>query len=219
MSKHILYNLASRSRPDRLRDTISRIKSLAKDHNHTILVKLDVDDPNNYDDLYHKPNIEIALGKSVSKVHAINRSIHLDGWDILVNVSDDTKFTAQGFDNIIRQHCGEDDFVLFPEPFADGQVVKGKNERISVMSIMGNKYYNRFGYVYHPDYASLFCDNEATQVARILGRLKEVEVNIFYHEHPAAGYKVNDGQYRHTESFWESDKQLYFKRKENNFNI
>jgi hypothetical protein len=78
---------------------------------------------------------------------------------------------------------------------------------------MGRKYYKRDGYVYHPAYKSLFCDNEATQVARERGRLKEVEIPIFYHAHPAAGYPTNDAQYKHTDSFYQEDKATFIKRK------
>lgn len=218
MNQHILFNLASRSRVARLYQTIEEIQRLCANNNHTILVKIDIDDRCDYSKLLDY-GVEVRIGRSKNKVDAINRSIPNEGWDILVNVSDDIRFTMQGFDDVIREHCGEDDFVLFPEPYADGQVVKGKNERISVMSVEGIAFYRRFGYVYNPAYASVFCDNDISQCARILGRLKEVEIPIFYHEHPTAGYKVNDQQYRHTESYWDQDKAVYYSRKRVNFGL
>lgn len=210
MTKHILYNLASRSRPQRLFETIDRIEALANDHNHTILVKIDIDDRCDYSRLLDYKNTTIRISRSNNKVHAINRDIPATGWDILVNVSDDIRFTAKGFDDIIREHCGEDDFVLFPEPYADGQVIKGKNERISVMSVIGHQYYERDKCVYFNDFKSVFCDNFATRLAEIRDCLKTVEIPIFYHEHPTAGYAVNDAQYRHTESYWNEDKKTYY---------
>lgn len=216
--KMILFNFASRSRPERFHKTVEKIAELCKSANYVILAKVDSDDPalNEYLDPV-RPMVQFAIGKSTSKIDAINRDIPTSGWDILVNVSDDIVFTRLHFDDLIRQHCGQDDFVLFPEPFADGQVVKGKNERIAVMSVFGKDYYQRDGYVYHPSYKSLFCDNEATASARDRGCLKEVEEELFYHEHPAAGYKTNDAQYKHTESFWNEDKANYLKRKSQGF--
>lgn len=215
----ILFNLASRSRPDRLFKTIEDIQRLVVSNDYLINIKIDIDDKCDYTKLLDYKSVDVRIGRSLNKVDAINRNIPHTGWDILVNVSDDIRFTMPGFDNVIREHCGPDDFVLFPEPYADGQVIKGVNERISVMSVMGFDYYNRFGYVYHPMYGSVFCDNDATAVARLLGRLKEVEISIFYHEHPTAGYNVNDPQYRHTESYWDQDKAVYYSRKKINFGV
>jgi hypothetical protein len=218
MTQHILFNLASRSRPQRLYQTIEEIQRLCNAINYTILVKIDIDDRCDYSRLLDY-GVEVRIGRSKNKVDAINRNIPPDGWNILVNVSDDIRFTMQGFDDIIRQHCGEDDFVLFPEPFADGQNKSLKNDRIAVMSVMGRVYYSRTNYVYNPCYTSLWCDNEATKVAEILGRLKVVEQSIFYHEHPAAGYGIRDEQYRHTESFYWPDEKIYQQRKKINFGL
>jgi len=181
------------------------------------LVKVDTDDPQAALYTLEHPRIIWAWGTSESKIAAINRSIPDTPWDILVNVSDDTVFTKYGFDAIIRHHCGEDDFILFPEPFMETQVVKGWNDRIAIMSVIGWKYYERDGWVYNPVYKSLFADNEATEVARLRGRCKEVEDKIFYHAHPAAGYPTGDAQYKHTDSFYYEDKAVYEKRKGEGF--
>lgn len=215
--KHILFNFASRSRPTQFKKVCSFILQHCAQP-YTIWAKVDTDDPALP---YYKQQDGVVFteGFSKSKIHAINRNIPSTGWDILVNVSDDTVFTVPGFDKILRDNCGPDDFLLFPEPFMDSQVVKGKNERIPILSVMGVDYYNRDGYVYHPDYVSLFCDNEAGAVARIRGRLKEIEQTIFYHHHPAAGYGNKDAQYRKTESYWDRDKATYLRRKAINFGL
>lgn len=209
-SKRILFNFASRSRPDKFAAVCTFINTHCKPP-FTIWAKVDIDDPC-YDQYMQIEDVMFNIGTSRNKVHAINRGLPSDGWDILVNVSDDIVFTDPAFADIIRAYCEPDDFLLFPEPFADGQVIKGKNERIAIMSVIGNAYYNRDGYVYHPDYKSLFCDNEATTVARERGCLKEVEAKIFYHAHPSAGYKTNDAQYKRTEAFWNEDKATYYRR-------
>jgi len=84
----------------------------------------------------------------------------------------------KGFDNIIREEFYKnlDQFVHFPDGFTA--------DRLATMSIMGREYYNRFKYIYHPDYISLWCDNEAMEVAKMLGCYTYVDKNIFQHLHP-----------------------------------
>jgi hypothetical protein len=52
---------------------------------------------------------------------------------------------------------------------------------------MGRKYYNRFNYVYCPEYVSLFCDNETKIVSQLLGKYFYYEGIIQKHLHPNHG--------------------------------
>jgi hypothetical protein len=216
-SRFILFNLASRSRPERCARAIRSIRDNARG-NYLIRLVLDQDDAKLYQYLTNKDIVASSvIGYSNDKIDAINRGPVGMKFDILVNTSDDIIFTAPGFDDIIRQHCGPDDFCLFPEPFADNQARLHRNERISIVSIMGADYYKRDGYIYHPSYKRTHCDNEATEVARRRGRLKEVEIPIFYHEHPAAGFPVSDDQYKLERETWAADSANYRARKEAGF--
>jgi hypothetical protein len=87
------------------------------------------------------------------------------------------------------------------------------------MSILGRQYFERFGYIYHPDYISLYCDNEQMDVAKLLGCYKYINKNIFHHLHPAYGKAEYDMQYNHTESFSNADHITYFRRRANNFDL
>src|SRR5688572_25127494 len=203
MSQKILYNFASRARPDRFFASLDNIREFSISGDYIILAKIDDDDGCNYDRLVEYDNVIREWGTSNSKIHAINRGIIPRGWDILVNMSDDIRWIVPGYDEIIRKYCGPDDFVHFPDLDADTQDTSpNKTETISTVSIMGLDYYNRFGYVYHPEYTSLWCDNEATKVAQMLGRYKHVPIQIFEHMHPAWGKAKRDEQYKYTESFF-----------------
>jgi hypothetical protein len=216
-NKTILFNLASRSRPQRYYKVIRNIEKLANG-SYLIIAKIDQDDPKRAEYLALSGGHTVVISKSQSKVHAINRDIPSDGWDILVNVSDDTLFTVKGFDNVIREYCGADDFCLFPEPFADSQTKKQRKDRLCVMSIIGRDYYKRDGYVYHPSYQRTHCDNEATEVARLRGRYKEVDLPIFVHHHPAAGYRqFRDAQYQLENITWDQDLRNLNKRRAEGF--
>lgn len=216
--KFIIFNFATRSRPDKANAVLKNIASMCDPAHYRVVMKIDRDDPTCMD-IENVPGTQLEIGWNVStsKIHAINRDIPKMPWDILVDISDDFIFTKQGFDKIIRDHCGPDDCLHFPEPFATSQSEKAKNENIIIMACMGRKYYDRFGYIYNPEYKSLFCDNELTAVAKKLGRYKFVDESIFYHAHPAAGYGKADAQTQRTESFWKEDKATYYRRKEAGF--
>ena len=139
-----------------------------------------------------------------------------EGWKILINTSDDMHFEIKGFDEIIRQDFkGNYDKVLH---YSDGN----QHGNLMTMSIMGSDYYNRFNYIYHPDYKSLWCDVEATEVAHLLGKYEYMGDSkiLFRHLHPAWGLAEYDEQYRKTESeeFNKSDYSLFkYRRSEDYF--
>lgn len=204
----ILYNFASRSRPDKFFKAIENINNLSKT-DHIIAAKLDIDDKSmqyTYQS-FQLPNLKTYWGTSKNKIDAINRDIP-DGWDILVNMSDDMVFTKDGFDlDIIKAFDGDyDQFIHFPDGYTD--------DRLCSMSIIGKDYYDRFGYVYHPDYVSLFSDNEAQDVAKELGKYKFINKDIFKHKHPAWCSEIKaDAQLTHTQKFYRQDERTYKKRK------
>lgn len=211
----ILVNFASRSRPDRFFNCLDDMR--ATKQTYTVCAKLDTDDNSDYSRLSDYPEVIVKWGLSRSKVHAINRDIPED-WDILVNASDDIRWKPSWADEIVG-NCEKDIFLHFPEEYADGQAGSKARDTISVVSIMDKEYYKRFRYVYHPDYSSLWCDNEATEVARRLGRYKFVGKVIFEHMHPAARKAKTDAQYKYTESFYHRDKRVFERRKANKFGL
>lgn len=212
----ILFNFASRSRPQKFNSLVTQIHYSCSPP-FTILAKVDDDDPTK--DKYNLSRVLHIGGLSENKIHAINKGIPNDGWDIIIDISDDFVFTRKGFDSVIRKYCGPDDCLHFPEPFANKQSRLNRNEDIIIMAVMGKDYFNRFGYIYNPVYKSLFCDNELTAVAKKTGRYKLINQQIFYHAHPQAGFGKADEQTKFTESFWAEDEAVYKERKQLNFPV
>ena len=214
--KHILFNFASRSRPVKFNNLVNYI------YNHcsqpfTILAKVDDDDPTRNE--YDLSRVVHVGGTCKSKIEAINKGIPSEGFDIIVDISDDFVFTRKGFDDIIREHCGPDDYLHFPEPFADKEAKHGNQESIVIMYCAGIDYFNRTGWIYNPVYLSLFCDNEGTRVARMSGRYKQIKQQIFFHAHPAAGYGVQDEQTKRTEGLFHIDQITFKKREKEGFRL
>lgn len=230
----ILIQYASRSRPQRFFEGLRNIFLLAADKKNIIVhCVLDADDgsmfrksedPRRTYDLLPFVQTEVDLisemedvciiwnvGYSKSKIDAINRKIPFDvagPWDILVNFSDDMRFTVYGWDELVREGVrinGPDCFLHYPDSTA--------GIALSTMSIIGRAYYERDGFIYHPDYQSLFCDNEAQEVAQIRGRYFYMGLQIFDHYHPSYGLVPFDEQYTRQQALWNEDELRYKYRK------
>jgi len=221
MEPHILVKYASRSRPARFMEGLHSIFSLAGNKGDiTVLCILDTDDAcaSEYANTLCRHNQSLGKtipysGFSTSKIDAINRPIPPEiRWDILVNFSDDMRFTVYGWDHLIRDgfRCNGDDlFLHYPDSTAKGM--------LSTMSIMDRKYFERDGYIYHPSYKSLFADNEAQEVAQMRGRYLYMGTQIFDHFHPAYGLAEWDEQYYRQQALWNEDEANYNYRKSHNF--
>jgi hypothetical protein len=219
-----LFKFPSRGRPDRFFKSLDSIYNNCSDKEHFhVSCTLDSDDHqmNNesvVNKIFSYPNISIAWGTSDSKIHAINRDIPDIDWDILICMSDDMLFTTYGFDVMISvdmmTHFPEMDGLLhYPDQDA--------KEFLATMYIAGRKFYERFGYIYHPSYKSLWCDNEIMDVAKMLGKYKYCGYQINVHLNPA--YQHNnmprDEMFNRQQSDWPVDEKNYQERKARNFDL
>ena len=225
----ILFKYASRSRNEKFFDGLDNILNNLNDlNNFCILCSLDADDEtmNNQQSIKriteyvkkYPANIVVKFGKSKNKIDAINRDVNdfkeRFNFDILVNFSDDMQFIVQSFDKTIREKF----YIAYPNLdgniyFNDGFV----GDAISTMSIIGRKYYDKFNYIYHPSYHSLWCDNEYTMVAKTEKKIVYFDEKIYIHNHPANIGGFIDSQLMKTESFNEIDRDNFNKRLTNNF--
>ena len=190
------------------------------------------------------PTIGFCFGTSKNKVDAINRDLkhpYMTDWDIVLLASDDMVPQVQGWDEVIRKAFSEESEHIVstdevwesanPGLFsASGKTTvltkhnldqalwffDGHQHRICTLVVMGRKRYERFGYLYHPSYISLWCDNEWTEV----NQPRKIETILFKHEHPAWGGAVpNDALYQRNEAYFERDRMNFEKRKQLNFPI
>ena len=224
-TKTILMKVTSRGRPTVLLQTITDYVALANNTNDMVwLFTFDADDKLYYDindkikkiiktDKYVISN---QLVSNANKIEAINRDINeLESkWDILLNISDDQRPIKKGYDDMIRNAMPDDlDQSLW---FWDGH-----QNRINTQEIVGYNYYKRFKSVYHSEYKSFFCDNEATEVALALGKFFRSPVCIIKHLHPQwmqnKGPIPQDELYKRNDKYWTHDEALYKARKQFNF--
>ena len=221
----ILYKFASRSRKQKFFACIENIYNYSNNNDFTILASLDLDDDvmntsDTVESMRRYDKLSWAYGVSKNKVEAINRDmIYAPDWDILINMSDDMMFIKAGYDTVI-----EEDIKRF---YPEGDCLlhyPDQNQGINcmTMSIMDRKYYDRFGYIYHPDYESLECDVEAMEVGHRLGRYRYIDTRLFNHYHPSFGDTKYDEQYnktegRHDPSIRIRDRETIERRRKNKF--
>jgi len=221
MKQKLLLKFPSRNRPLKFLQVLSDYIAKANDNeNICYLISIDRDDQTMTTEVQQQArdlhsNVFIFSGKSKSKIAACNRDIHyIENWDILVLASDDMICQEKGWDEQIRKDMSEqfplNDGVLY---YPDGYT------QLNTMCIMGKNYYSRFGYIYHPSYTSLFCDDEFMQVSRILGKEYRSDKILFKHEHPVWKGEKYDALMERNESYFNTDKRVFNQRKSINFGL
>jgi len=216
----ILVKFPTRERPKQFLKVLKLLNEKAADRNNiNYLITIDSDDGTMtqevQDEAMNINNVEIYSGKSNSKIHACNRDMEKNrGWDIVVLMSDDMVVQVDGWDEVIRQDMAQyvvnmDGVLWYPD---------GYQNRICTLSIMSKKYYDRFNYLYHPDYLSLFCDDEFTKVALGLHKMFVSGQVLFKHEHYANNPQIKkDKLYNRNEALYHVDKKTYDRRKARGF--
>lgn len=238
----ILYKYPTRDRPLKFQRCLDRYYDYISDINNSeFVISLDTDDeqmntPDAKKYINSKKNINSYYSGNTSKIMAINADIPTTMWDILVLISDDMIPEIRGFDNIIRQKMKEN------YPDTDGVLwfFDGWRKDLNTLCILGRKYYDRFGYIYHPSYESFWSDTEFTEVAAGLKKQTFIDQVIIRHLHPdivmadrATRVKFAEflpeyaeaGSFGH-DQLWQKnslendpDHKVYLERKANNFLI
>lgn len=107
----------------------------------------------------------------------------------------------------------EEDWAVHVE---DGYV-----HNIMVLAIITKKRYDRFGYFFFPDYESLFCDTELTEVAYREQRVIVAKHLLFEHRHPDCAKRDRDAVdlVHASKERWFRGEQLFNYRKARNFPV
>ena len=202
-------------------------------HEITFNINCDQNDPTMNDDEVRKKITDIFIHQSnkqnrakanvhydeqTTKISAINDHIEPDLYDIIICASDDMIPQVDGWDNEIAEAMQEhypdlDGCVHFNDGYTDGKLI--------TFSILGRELYKHFGYIYNPDYKSLYCDNEFTQVVTRMGKVSYIDKVIIKHEHYGEEGNINSGDQdfsaQKTLFYSGRDGVVFERRKELNF--
>ena len=177
------------------------------------VISLDADDPTweavaEY--LTPFPNVRVALGVSTTKVEAINADLEDECFDLLILAADDVVPVMPNWraevERLFDIYCPDGDGLL--------HLPDGRRRDLITIPIMGYAYYRRFGYIYHPAYKSVWCDNEQQCEAQRLGRYHFHHQVLFKHEWIGP---ARDATYIRNEAFGRRDAITFQSRRAKGF--
>ena len=186
LGPRLLVKFPTRGRPEKFFEVLEKYRNMSRSGRVRFVVSCDLDDETMNNEAVRNrfksyDNVEVYYGSSKTKVQAINADMLNQDFDICLLASDDMIPQKEGYDIEIIEKMTKNypdmDGVVW---FSDGY----QEKKLNTLVVLGKKYYDRFGYLYHPDYVSFYCDNEFMQVAFMLGKQTYVDDVIIRHEHP-----------------------------------
>lgn len=200
----------SRSRPKEALTTSAAWLSRAYNSLYIeYILSLDTSDPrlNDYHDALRKQSI---VNDNRSAIQAINKAAEKATGDLLIVISDDFSCEQDWDVKLLDALHGKEDFIV--------KTPDGYQKTLITLPIMDRKYYERFGYIYHPDYKHLWCDTEMTVVGHMLGRVIDVDV-LFEHMHHSLGKSKKDKISEKNDATWQQGKRVFHERLKSNFGV
>ena len=184
MSK-LIIKFPTRNRPEKFKQVLQLyIDGLSNKHEVKFVITMDNDDLSmNNDDIKSwldalPVNIKYNYGNSKSKIEAVNADLENEDGDVLLLASDDMFPQIQNYDDIIFESYKQ----CFPDfngaiKFHDGL----RNDNLMTLCVMGWKLYKEFGYIYNPEYLSVYADNEQTIVLQKMNKFAVSPLCIISH--------------------------------------
>ena len=145
-----------------------------------------------------------------SAIDAINKAAEIATGDLFVVVSDDFDCPEHWDSLLIWGLQGKSDYCV--------KTQDGLQPTLMTLPIMDRIYYERFGYIYHPDYRHMFCDQEMTAVAHMLGKVITLPL-VFPHNHYTTGKFQRDAVTLRNNATWQQGERVFNERLKNNFGI
>lgn len=208
----------SRNRPEQAYNTaINWLNKAYYKANIQYILSLDEDEPllKEYDKFFmnNMPGLVDTLGcvhKNKSAIEAINNACpHVNG-DLLIVISDDFDCPLNWDRLLLEALEGKSDFLV--------KTQDGLQKTLITLPIMDREYYERFGYIYHPDYLHMHCDEEMTIVGHMLGRVITLDL-LFHHNHYTTGKMAMDAINVKNNSTWGHGQATLDRRAKDNFGI
>lgn len=162
----------------------------------------------------------LIQNNNTSVVDATNKAAEISTGDILVYLSDDFKCPF-GWDELIVHEFKNRPHGPVIEPMllkVDDCLQQFKADVLTI-PIMNRELYNRLGYFWHPEYKSMFVDQDLYYVCKNNNWIEFAPHLKFPHFHYCNGKAKKDETYVRSEANWNSGKELFHKRKAQNFPI
>jgi hypothetical protein len=178
------------------------------------IVSIDTDDcklnKRYYDDIALMKNVSLCINDNRSVVDAINNAANIAVGDVFIVISDDFGCNKAWDVDLFHALNGKSDYCV--------KTQDGLQPTLMTLPIMDRVYYERFGYIYHPDYRHMHSDQEMTAVAHMLGKAITLPL-LFPHNHYTTGNFVKDKITIRNNSTWQQGEKLFNERLKTNFGI
>ena len=206
----------SRNRPYMSFETAKKwIESAKKEVEIEYYLSIDTDEPQKelYKQLFSNLPVKIAEFENQTAIQAINNSAKLTKNELIIVVSDDFDCFNHWDEWLLSYLKDKKDFIVKTDD--------GIQPRLITLPILDRVYYERFGYVYYPEYQHMFCDTEMTEVGHILGKVIDLRNGNFkfQHKHYTAGLMQKDAINEKNDATWNQGEMLFNNRKMQNFFI
>lgn len=179
-----------------------------------LVLSIDRDDPLLYD--YMKQYNNFAhVNYNTSVVEATNTAAKLATGDIFVYLSDDFKC----FDNWGLAVLKEFEKESRPLLIKVDDCLQKFEVPVLTIPIMNRALYERLGYFWHPEYKSMFVDEDLYWTCFKMGAIKNAKHLKFPHEHPSNGKAPDDAIYQRSAANWNQGQILFKKRRAMGFPI
>jgi hypothetical protein len=226
MSKlKVLIQFPTRERPEKFLKMLQKYQDLIQDHKNTSFhIICDIDDKTmNNSDIINKIRYisefgsycDIQFYNNTCKINAMNAGVFYKDFDIVLLASDDMTPVYIGYDEQIRSDMQH----FYPDTDGVLWYFDGFRTDLNTLPIIGRKYFDRFGYIYYPEYKGFWCDNEFMEVANKLKKQTFFGTCLIRHDFHAHLGVPGDDLHQKNMRFFDKDGELFKQRKAINFGL
>jgi hypothetical protein len=182
------------------------------DSSFEYILSVDISENENYNAFYTMGDRDTWVCESDNKtaIEAINNAAKKCKGDILIVISDDFDCPKHWDTLLLKELEGKRDFIV--------KTRDGLQKTLITLPIMDRVYYNRFGYIYHPEFLHLHSDEELTIVGHMLGKVINSDL-LFRHNHYTTGRFEKDAISIKNDSTWGQGQATLERHAKNNFSI
>lgn len=155
------------------------------------------------------------IGSNKNVVEATNKALEHARGEILIYLSDDFK-CPKDWDRLIMHEFRN---MTSPALIKVDDCLQRFFRPVVTMPIMNSQLINKLGYFFNPEYASMYVDEDLYWVCKNNNWIYYAPELKFPHEHHSIGKCEIDETYRRSEANYASGKEIFEKRKKENFSL
>jgi len=211
----------SRERCGRAREAIIHwLDNFSGTNSLEYILSIDSDDEQRqcYIELCQEFNIRLIINNNRSLVDAANNGCELATGDCFVLVSDDFGCPLN-WDVLLEAKIELSGLETYGVLINDG--ITGVDTQIMSLPIISKTLYQKIGYIYHPEFFSLWADNALLDVVNLLKCKIHATDLIFEHHHYSVGKSKKDHTYEreNSKAAYNIGRSTYERLKERNYDL